>query len=116
MRLDSFEPDSNANQDIDGLMFPDMPWMISGELPRPSTTPSHRPGERRPQAQPALCLWLRCLLAGGGDAAQPGAPELEVQGLTGHLSLRRRSAGAPGAEVGRLAQRAGARLPAPAGN
>ena len=28
---DSFEPDLNANQDIDGLIFPDMPWMISAD-------------------------------------------------------------------------------------
>ncbi len=28
---DSFEPDQNANQDIDGLIFPDMPWMISAD-------------------------------------------------------------------------------------
>ncbi len=28
---DSFEPDPNANNDIDGMQFPDMPWMISGD-------------------------------------------------------------------------------------
>ena len=28
---DSFEPAATANQDIDGLMFPDMPWMISND-------------------------------------------------------------------------------------
>jgi outer membrane PBP1 activator LpoA protein len=28
---DSFEPDPNANSDIDGMLFPDMPWMISND-------------------------------------------------------------------------------------
>jgi outer membrane PBP1 activator LpoA protein len=29
---DAFEPDPRANQDLEGLMFPDMPWMLGGEL------------------------------------------------------------------------------------
>jgi outer membrane PBP1 activator LpoA protein len=28
---DCFEPDPSANSDIDGLLFPDMPWMISND-------------------------------------------------------------------------------------
>jgi outer membrane PBP1 activator LpoA protein len=28
---DSFEPDAAANDDIEGMLFPDMPWMISGD-------------------------------------------------------------------------------------
>jgi hypothetical protein len=28
---DSFEPDPTANADIDGMFFPDMPWMISND-------------------------------------------------------------------------------------
>lgn len=28
---DSFEPDPMANEDMQGLMFPDMPWMLGGE-------------------------------------------------------------------------------------
>jgi len=28
---DSFEPDQNANLDLDGVIFPDMPWMISSD-------------------------------------------------------------------------------------
>jgi uncharacterized protein len=26
---DSFEPDANANSDLDGMLFPDMPWMVA---------------------------------------------------------------------------------------
>ena len=29
---DAFEPDPRNNQDLEGLMFPDMPWMLGGEL------------------------------------------------------------------------------------
>src|SRR5439155_1283950 len=29
---DAFEPDVRANQELDGLMFPDMPWMLGGDL------------------------------------------------------------------------------------
>ena len=29
---DAFEPDPRANEDLEGLMFPDMPWMLGGEL------------------------------------------------------------------------------------
>jgi hypothetical protein len=28
---DSFEPDPGANADLDGLLFPDMPWMVSDD-------------------------------------------------------------------------------------
>jgi outer membrane PBP1 activator LpoA protein len=28
---DSFEPDPSANADIDGMFFPDMPWMVSAD-------------------------------------------------------------------------------------
>src|SRR5205807_261775 len=30
--LDAFEPDVRANEELDGLMFPDMPWMLGGDL------------------------------------------------------------------------------------
>jgi uncharacterized protein len=28
---DSFEPDPSANADLDGMLFPDMPWMVSAD-------------------------------------------------------------------------------------
>ena len=30
---DAFEPDAKTNEDLDGLMFPDMPWVLGGDLP-----------------------------------------------------------------------------------
>ena len=29
---DAFEPDPRTNEDLEGLMFPDMPWMLGGDL------------------------------------------------------------------------------------
>ena len=29
---DAFEPDPRANQDLEGLLFPDMPWMLGSDL------------------------------------------------------------------------------------
>src|SRR5262249_9185042 len=29
---DSFDPNPSANEDMEGLMFPDMPWMLGGAL------------------------------------------------------------------------------------
>jgi uncharacterized protein len=29
---DAFEPDPRSNQDLEGLLFPDMPWMLGGDL------------------------------------------------------------------------------------
>jgi outer membrane PBP1 activator LpoA protein len=29
---DAFEPDVRINEDLEGLMFPDMPWMLGGDL------------------------------------------------------------------------------------
>jgi outer membrane PBP1 activator LpoA protein len=29
---DAFEPDVRVNEDLEGLMFPDMPWMLGGDL------------------------------------------------------------------------------------
>ena len=29
---DAFEPDPTANRDMDGLYFPDMPWMLGSPL------------------------------------------------------------------------------------
>lgn len=85
---DSFEPHSSANQDLDGLLFPDMPWMLGSEL-----ADSVREAARA--AWPTGGPNRNRLFAFGYDAyllaatlhAQAGATQLDVQGLTGRLSL-----------------------------
>jgi outer membrane PBP1 activator LpoA protein len=84
---DAFEPDPNANQDMDGLLFPDMPWMLGGGL-----TDSVRNAAR--EAWPNGGPRRNRLFAFGFDAyrlvgalrsANGGA--ISVEGLTGRLTL-----------------------------
>ena len=86
---DSFEPDPSANADIDGMFFPDMPWMISND---PATAPI-RDGVRG--AWPARTARRDRLYAFGFDAyrlvpglrsASPAAAS-EITGVTGKLHL-----------------------------
>jgi outer membrane PBP1 activator LpoA protein len=86
---DSFEPDLSANSDIDGMFFPDMPWMISND---PATSPI-RDSVRA--AWPARTARRDRLYAFGFDAYRlvPGlrsgspAAASEIAGVTGKLHL-----------------------------
>jgi outer membrane PBP1 activator LpoA protein len=84
---DAFEPDPRNNQDLEGLMFPDMPWMLGGDLAdavRNALRDAYPNGggPRRNR-----------LFAFGFDAYKVatvlhgGASNLQVEGLTGHLTL-----------------------------
>ncbi len=89
---DAFEPDANANQDLDGLFFPDAPWLLGGAL-----VESVR--EATSAAWPAGGPRRNILFAFGFDAARlaaalrvlstqnAGATSLAVDGLTGHLTI-----------------------------
>lgn len=84
----AFEPDVRANQDLDGLIFPDMPWMIGGDLAEAVRAAAH-------QAWPDGGQYRSRLFAFGFDAyrlavalrtgAKPEA--VNVEGLTGRLSF-----------------------------
>lgn len=82
----AFEPDVRANQDLDGLMFPDMPWMLGGELAE-----AVRAATR--DAWPNSGLQRSRLFAFGFDAYRlavalhnrPG--DVNIDGLTGRLSF-----------------------------
>jgi len=85
---DSFEPQPSANQDLEGLLFPDMPWMLGSEL-------ADSVHEAARVAWPSDGAYRNRLFAFGFDAyllaaalhTQPGANQLDVSGLTGHLTL-----------------------------
>ncbi|MBS0364460.1 MAG: penicillin-binding protein activator [Proteobacteria bacterium] len=85
---DAFEPDLRANDDLDGLMFPDMPWMLGGDLPD-----AVRAAAR--EAWPSGGPYRGRLYAFGYDAwllAQAlqhrgVANNVSVEGLTGRLTL-----------------------------
>jgi uncharacterized protein len=83
---DAYEPHPTANQEIDGVMFPDMPWMLGGEglsaQVRAAATEAFGDAAARRGR----------LFAFGYDAMRPagslqrGAP-INPDGLTGTLSL-----------------------------
>ena len=83
---DAYEPHPTANQEIDGMMFPDMPWMLSVES---------RPTEVREAARAAFgesTARRGRLFAFGYDAlriadALRRGGNIEPRGLTGTLSL-----------------------------
>jgi uncharacterized protein len=86
---DSFEPNSNANADLDGLNFPDMPWLVSAD---PVTT-QIRDAVRA--AWPSRTARLDRLYAFGFDAYRL-VPALksntlsqtqDISGVTGKLYL-----------------------------
>jgi uncharacterized protein len=86
---DSFEPDSTANADIEGMLFPDMPWMIAND----PVTAQIRDSVR--SAWPARTARRDPLYAFGFDAyrlvpslkANSAGSSSEIAGVTGKLHL-----------------------------
>jgi uncharacterized protein len=85
---DAFEPDPRANQDLDGLMFPDTPWMLGSPLAEAVRSAAS-------QAWPFGGPRTGALFAFGFDAyriaealRESRAPSsLDINGLTGQLTL-----------------------------
>ncbi|HEY3784491.1 MAG TPA: penicillin-binding protein activator [Steroidobacteraceae bacterium] len=85
---DAFEPDARNNQELEGIMFPDMPWMLGGELPDAVRGVVHA-------AWPSGGPRLDRLFAFGFDAyklatalrGNATASNVQIDGLTGHLTL-----------------------------
>ena len=85
---DAFEPDPNANEDMDGLIFPDMPWMLGSDL-----ADSVRSAAR--EAWPTGGPRRNRLFAFGFDAFRLSAAlrasgangNVNVDGLTGRLTI-----------------------------
>ncbi len=85
---DAFEPDPRSNQDLEALMFPDMPWMLGSDL-------SDAVREAARNAWPNGAARRGRLFAFGFDAyrlamalrERPGTTAINLDGLTGHLSL-----------------------------
>ncbi|HEX3848460.1 MAG TPA: penicillin-binding protein activator [Steroidobacteraceae bacterium] len=86
---DSFDPDPSANSDLDGLMFPDMPWMIGSD----PVTSQIRDAIRA--AWPARTARRDRLYAFGFDAyrlvpalrSSPPTQSNEIPGVSGRLYL-----------------------------
>ncbi len=86
---DSFEPDPAANSDLDGLLFPDMPWMVSAD----PVTGQIRDSVR--SAWPSRTARRDRLYAFGFDAyrlvpplrSKTLGPSADISGVTGKLHL-----------------------------
>lgn len=91
MTSDAYDPDADtANQDLDGIYFPDMPWILGGD----GSVDAMR--TQLGQVWEGRAAWRSRLFAFGFDACQlalslPGAQRnpqsLQVSGLSGKLSL-----------------------------
>jgi hypothetical protein len=85
---DAFDPDPRANQDLEGLMFPDMPWMLGSDLAEAvraaarEAWPNGGPSRGRLFAFGFDAYRLAIALRGGGVSNS-----VKVEGLTGHLTL-----------------------------
>ena len=86
---DSFEPEPSANSDLEGMLFPDMPWMVADD----PVTAQIRDGVRA--AWPTRTTRRDRLYAFGFDAYRlvpalransPGSAG-EISGVTGRLHL-----------------------------
>lgn len=85
---DAFEPDPRANQDLEGLMFPDMPWMLGGDLAEAVRSAVH---DAWPNGGPRRGR----LFAFGFDAYRLAVAlrergvtnNINIEGLTGRLSV-----------------------------
>jgi uncharacterized protein len=85
---DAFEPDPRANQDLEGLMFPDMPWMLGGDLAEAvraavrDAWPSGGPRRGRLFAFGFDAYRLALALRGRSTTSN-----INIEGLTGRLSV-----------------------------
>jgi outer membrane PBP1 activator LpoA protein len=85
---DAFEPDPRSNEDLEGLMFPDMPWMLGGDLTDAVRSAAH-------DAWPTGGPHRGRLFAFGFDAYRLGVAlrnpgvsgNVSIEGLTGRLTL-----------------------------
>ncbi|MFL6603012.1 MAG: penicillin-binding protein activator [Steroidobacteraceae bacterium] len=84
---DAFEPDPHNNQDLEGLMFPDMPWMLGGELADAvrSALQSAYPNGGGPRRNRLFAFGFDAYRVAA--AVQGGATNIQVEGLTGRLTL-----------------------------
>jgi outer membrane PBP1 activator LpoA protein len=86
---DAFEPDAQANIELDGVMFPDMPWMVSSDPVSSAVRDSVQ------SAWPARASRRGRLFAFGFDAYRlipllknPASARLDsIAGMTGRLTL-----------------------------
>jgi outer membrane PBP1 activator LpoA protein len=85
---DSYEPSASANQDLDGLIFPDMPWILGSNYADAVREAAHSawPNDGAPRNR-LFAFGFDAYLVAAALQAQPATTQLDVQGITAHLSL-----------------------------
>jgi outer membrane PBP1 activator LpoA protein len=84
---DAFEPDPHNNQDLEGLIFPDMPWMLGGDLADAvrNALQTAYPNGGGPRRNRYFAFGFDAYRL--ATALHSGATNIQVDGLTGRLSL-----------------------------
>jgi outer membrane PBP1 activator LpoA protein len=88
---DAWEPGLTSNQDLEGLLFPDMPWVLSGgpgvERLRAATAAAFGDANRSRSKLYAFGhdAWLLATALRAGNGADPTA--IRVDGATGRVSF-----------------------------
>ena len=84
---DAFEPDPHNNQDLEGLMFPDMPWMLGSDLADAvrSALQTAYPNGGGPRRNRLFAFGFDAYRL--ATALHGGATNVQVEGLTGRLTL-----------------------------
>jgi outer membrane PBP1 activator LpoA protein len=84
---DAFEPDPHNNADLEGLMFPDMPWMLGSDLADAvrNALQSAYPNGGGPRRNRLFAFGFDAYRVAA--ALQGGASNIQVEGLTGRLTL-----------------------------
>ncbi|MGB6450396.1 MAG: penicillin-binding protein activator, partial [Steroidobacteraceae bacterium] len=85
---DSFEPDPSANEDLGGLAFPDMPWMLGSGLAESvhAAATAAWPVEG-PQLDRLFAFGFDAYRLLGALRTTPAGGAISVEGLTGILTL-----------------------------
>jgi len=84
---DAFEPDPHNNQDLEGLMFPDMPWMLGSDLADAvrNALQNAYPNGGGPRRNRLFAFGFDAYRV--ATALHGGATNIQVEGLTGRLTL-----------------------------
>jgi outer membrane PBP1 activator LpoA protein len=84
---DAFEPDPHNNQDLEGLIFPDMPWMLGSDLADAvrNALQTAYPNGGGPRRNRYFAFGFDAYRLAA--ALHSGATNIQVDGLTGRLTL-----------------------------
>ena len=84
---DAFEPDPRNNQDLEGLMFPDMPWMLGSDLADAvrNALQTAYPNGGGPRRNRYFAFGFDAYRL--ATALHAGGTNIQVDGLTGRLTL-----------------------------